>query len=104
MEIVRNTKGTKCEYKIWNDYKTQIIGSATIDEKNQPVTLETINIQRNRRDKGIGSQLLQEIISDYQNTEIIVWIFNARLDWYKRHGFQTDKKREDLIKVRKPPQ
>lgn len=104
MEIVRNTKGTKCEYKVWNDYKTQIIGSATIDEKNKTVTLETINIQRNRRDKGIGSQLLQEIKSDYQNTEIIAWIFTARLNWYKRHGFQTDEKTEDLIKVRKPPQ
>lgn len=104
MEIERNEKGCKCEYQVWNDYKTQIIGAATIEESNQQVKLETINIQRNRRDKGIGSKLLQEIKSDYQDTEIIAWIFNARLNWYKRHGFQPDEKTKDLIKVRNPPQ
>ncbi len=104
MRIERKTQGCKCEYEVWNDYKTQVIGAATIDESENPVKIETINIQRNRRDKGIGTKLLKEIISDYQKTEIIAWIFSARLEWYKRHGFKLDKKTEDLIKVRKPPQ
>ncbi len=104
MKIEREKRGCKCEYEVWNEYKTQIIGAATIDESEKPVTLETINIQRNRRDKGIGSKLLQEIIQDYQNKEIKAWIFSARLEWYKRHGFQLDKEKEDLIKVRKPSQ
>lgn len=104
MKINRKNRGDKCEYKVWNDYQSQIIGEAILDQTTKPIKLENINIKRNRRNKGIGSQLLKKIKSDYKNSEIIAWVFSGRTDWYQRHGFNLEKEKENLVKVRKPPQ
>ncbi len=102
MEIESEKQGSRREYEIWNDYETHVIGAATVDESGESPSIETINIQRNRRDRGIGSELLEEIVSDYQDMELEAWVFSARLEWYERHGFEKEGKKEELIKVRKP--
>jgi len=102
MEIESEKQGTRKEYEIWNDYETHVIGAAIVDESGGSPSIETINIQRNRRDRGIGSKLLKEIVSDYQDAELEAWVFRARLEWYRRHGFEKEGEREELIKVRRP--
>lgn len=101
MKISRENFKDKCKYKVWNDYESRIIGGATLQDSSQPILLENINVQRNRRDRGIGSKLLNKILSDYDNSEIVAWVFEARVDWYQRHGFEKEDKSEDLVKVRK---
>ena len=102
MEIESEKQGSRKEYEIWNDYETHVIGAATVDESGESTSIETINIQRNRRDRGVGSELLKEIVSDYQDAELEAWVFSARLEWYERHGFEKEREKERLIKVRKP--
>ncbi|KXB05153.1 hypothetical protein AKJ51_02060 [candidate division MSBL1 archaeon SCGC-AAA382A20] len=104
MEIDQKNQEEKCVYEVWNDYRTHIIGTATINKTLQHKKLKNINIHRQRRSKGIGSKLLQRIISDHADSTIVAWVFNERVDWYKRHGFTTDEESENLVKVVKPSQ
>lgn len=102
MEIKCEENGSEKCYEVWNDYKTQVIGGAVLDESGEDVAIKKINIQRNRRAHGIGSQLLEKIVSDYEDTVLKAWVFQARVNWYKRHGFQKEKENEDLIKMKRP--
>lgn len=99
MKIDRVDCGERCRYKVWNEYQTHIIGTATVKRNKRPLVLENINVHRNRRDNGIGSELLQKVISDYEDSTIIAWVFDDRVDWYKRHGFTKEKETEELVKM-----
>ncbi len=103
MKINRENLEDKCKYKVWNDYESRIIGGATLEDSSRPILLENINVQRNRRDRGIGSKLLNQILADYDNSEIVAWIFDARVNWYQRHGFEEEDQSGDLVKVRRTP-
>lgn len=104
MQIERRDLEDRCKYVVWNEYGSHIIGSATLVDGDKPVLLKGINIQRNRRGRGIGSELLNRILSDFEDSEIIAEVFNARVRWYRRHGFELDEEFDQLVRVRRSPQ
>ncbi|KXA91518.1 hypothetical protein AKJ63_01330 [candidate division MSBL1 archaeon SCGC-AAA259D18] len=103
MEIERQSAENKHEYLVWTYYRSHIIGSATIVDSGQSVRLKNISIQHNRRSKGIGSKLLRRILDDFDDSEVVAEAFGARLDWYRRHGFELEERKGRLIKVRRNP-
>ena len=104
MKIEKRDRDSKCKYIVWNDYESQVIGSATLVNSERPVYLKEINVHRNRRGKGIGSRLLKRIVSDFEDCEIVAEVFDSRLEWYRRHGFDEEEELEQLVKVRRDPQ
>ncbi|KXA92443.1 hypothetical protein AKJ64_03140 [candidate division MSBL1 archaeon SCGC-AAA259E17] len=103
MKIERQSTENKHENLVWTDYKSHIIGSATIVDSEQSARLKNINIQNNRRSKGMGSRLLERILEDFGDSEPVAKAFEARLDWYRRHGFELEEKNGRLIKIRRNP-
>jgi len=103
MKIEREVRDGRCKYEVWNDYRTHVIGAATIDRNSEPKELENINVHPGRRGDGVGSRLLSRILSDYDDSTIVAWVFNQRLEWYERHGFDAVENSEDLVKVKRPP-
>lgn len=104
MKIERENQENRCEYKVWNDYESQIIGGAILDKSSRPLMLKEISVQRNRRSKGIGSKLLKKIVSDFQGSEIVAQVFSSRVGWYESHGFEAEENFGRLVKVRREPQ
>ena len=104
MEIESKDKKNKSEYIVWNDSKSQIIAGATLKDDRNPVRLERIDVKRNLRDHGIGTKLLRRILEDFENSEIVAQVFSARVDWYRRHGFELEERNNQLVKVRREPQ
>lgn len=101
MRIERRELGEHYKYVVWNDYGTQIVGRAILRHETEFLFLKDINIQRNLRGRGLGSELLERIYRDFEGSEIIANIFEDRLDWYNRHGFEFDDKKGQLIRVRR---
>ncbi len=104
MKIERKRKENRSEYLVWNDSRSQIIAGATLKEADDPVRLERIDVKRNLRDNGIGTKLLKRILSDFDDSEIVAEVFSARVDWYRRHGFEPEEEQDQLTKLRRAPQ
>lgn len=104
MEIEYQDLGEKSKYLVWNEHRSQIIGSATLIDSEDPVLLKEINIQRNRRSRGVGSVLLKRILEDFAGSEMEAEVFSSRTDWYVRHGFEVEEDEGRLVKVKREPQ
>lgn len=104
MQIERKQNQNRSKYLVWNETKTQIIASATLKDSAKPVTLKRIDVTRNRRSDGIGTELLKRILSDFENSKIVADVFSSRVDWYERHGFEAEKEMDQLVKVKREPQ
>ncbi len=104
MRIEKKETNTKHEYIVWNETKTQIIAGATLENSKNPVMLKRIDVQRNRRNDGIGTKLLEKIVTDYKDSKIVAEVFTSRTDWYQRNGFEIEEKNDRLVKVKREPQ
>ncbi len=61
------------------------------------VVLTRINVPQQHRKKGIGSQLLKEVITEADKTKTTIWLQvlssgglnrSQLISWYKRYGFE----------------
>lgn len=101
MEIERHDSGDLHKYLVWDKMGSSVVGSATLLDSRDPVLLKEISINRKLRGNGLGSELLSRIVEDFEDSAIEAEIFEARLEWYRRHGFEVEEEKEDLFRVRR---
>lgn len=78
------------------------MASAVVLERDDHIYLEDINVGSDYRGRGVGTGLLNQILADFKDRSIIANVFEARVPWYRRHGFDPVGKMNDLIKIVKP--
>jgi len=102
MWIERYESDGRWDYVVWNDFGSRVIGNAVIERKRGTTVLDKINVSRTRRGEGVGSELLNQILQDFESDELVAYAFEGRVGWYLRHGFEPVGKRGLLVKVRRP--
>ncbi|WP_457555532.1 GNAT family N-acetyltransferase [Candidatus Pyrohabitans sp.] len=85
------------EYLYWST--AEVIARAVVVEYPEKAEIKLINVARHRRGEGIGSMLLERIVSDFLHKELFTWTFNGRSSWYERRGFTVDEERASLLKM-----
>ena len=85
------------EYLYWGT--AEVIARAVVVEREEEAEIKLINVARHRRGEGLGSRLLERIISDFSHKNIATWTFNGRAEWYERNGFEIAEERASLLKM-----
>lgn len=101
MEIETHESGDTRKYLAWDDWGSRVVGSATLHDGEEPVLLKEISISRRLRGDGLGSKLLRRIMNDFEGSTIEAEVFEARLDWYRRHGFEVVEEMDQLFRIRR---
>jgi N-acetylglutamate synthase-like GNAT family acetyltransferase len=99
MEVEFSTQGDSHEYLVWDDNLSKVIATARLKERNRRVEIAVVNVDRGYRGEGIGSMLLNKIISDFSEMELIAWVFRERVSWYERNGFKARREKGCLVEV-----
>ncbi|MGQ9788013.1 MAG: GNAT family N-acetyltransferase [Candidatus Hadarchaeaceae archaeon] len=99
MRIEHLQRGETHCYECWDDYGCSVIAGAVVLLREDHAYLKNINVAPHHRGKGVGSQLLARILDDFYDTVVVADIFEERLPWYRRHGFESVGKNKDLIRV-----
>ena len=99
MRIERSIQDCAHRYECWDDYECSIMASAVVLERGKHVYLKDINVGSSYRGRGIGTKLLNQIITDFKDRQITADIFEERIPWYKRHGFEPVGRTNNLIKI-----
>jgi|Deesub1362B_J571_1020462.scaffolds.fasta_scaffold05953_4 GNAT superfamily N-acetyltransferase len=95
LEVLVN--GDTHEYLYWNT--AEVIARAVVVEREEEAEIKLINVARHRRGEGIGSLILERIISDFAHKSLVTWTFNGRTSWYERNGFEVAEERASLLKM-----
>lgn len=56
-----------------------------------------INVSREWRGRGIGSELLRIIKEDFRGKRVTAEVFRERVGWYERNGFERAGERGHLV-------
>lgn len=99
MNIERQSEDSIHNYLVWDKNYSRVISRAIVVDSGGVVELKTIDVDRTFRGSGIGTQLLQKIISDFSDREIIAWVFEGRVDWYVRNGGKVETIQNNLTKI-----
>ncbi|HDI12981.1 MAG: hypothetical protein DRN83_03155 [Hadesarchaea archaeon] len=102
MQIEHSKNNGAHRYECWDDYGCSIVGSAVVIEQEDHVYLKDINVSSYYRGRGIGTRLLNRVIVDFKKKPIMADVFEARLPWYRRHGFKSVGRTDNLIKIIRP--
>lgn len=65
------------------------------------VYLQDINIASAYRGQGIGTELLQRIVNDFE-LPVVADVFKDRVRWYERNGFQLGDNSQHLVRMVRP--
>jgi GNAT superfamily N-acetyltransferase len=103
MRIEHTIRGGLHRYECWDDYGCSIIASAVVVEEDARVCLKDINVGSSYRGRGIGTLLLKQITDDFGDIELVAEVFQDRLPWYRRHGFEPVGRTRNLTKVVRLP-
>ncbi|MEM2874785.1 MAG: GNAT family N-acetyltransferase [Candidatus Hadarchaeales archaeon] len=99
MQIETYATDESQRYECWDHYGCSIVASAVVIRRDGYAYLKDINVSSSQRGKGIGTELLSRIISDFGSMHIVADVFADRLSWYERHGFEEIGRNNHLIKI-----
>ena len=99
MRIEHHEEGGLHRYECWDDYGCSVVASAVVRMRDGHAYLQDINVGSCFRGRGVGTRLLSQIIADFGNRPLVASVFEARLPWYGRHGFEHAGRENELIKV-----
>ena len=102
MRIEHSKQNRAHSYECWDDYGCSIIANAVVLERDDYIYLEDINVGSGYRGRGVGTGLLNQILADFGDRPVTANVFEARVPWYRRHGFEPVGKTNDLIKIVRP--
>ncbi|RLI60609.1 MAG: hypothetical protein DRO67_08860 [Candidatus Asgardarchaeum californiense] len=108
MKIETEVHETGTSHKTWkfmvlDDYEIEIIATVNIIETEDYVEIKYINVSRSNRGMGIGSKLLEKVITTFKERTIIVETFSEREHWYQRFGFYKIHQKNNIIKMVRHP-
>ncbi len=89
------------EYRVYDDYGIGVIAYAKVTRGPGGAEIKVINVSREYRGRGVGSEVLARIVRDHGDCLIMVETFGYLVGWYERFNFKCvcDK---PLIMVRSP--
>lgn len=99
MNIEKNFEKDRCEYLIWNESYSRVIGTARVELSEGGAEIKVINIENSYRGNGIGTKLLKKIVDDFSDRQIFIWAFKGREEWYERNGFRVMAREGKLTKL-----
>jgi len=102
MQIIMESKGIEKVLKIVEDNNGKIIGRAVVSEHENYVRLHLILVDKNYRSKGLGTKLLEKVLSLYQNKNITLSTFLGNEEWFQKYGFKIVNKHDGLISMIRP--
>ncbi len=89
--------GNITEYILWD--VSQVIGRVIVVEQKNNVKIKLINVINFRRGEGLGSMLLDRVVSDFGNRDIITTTFSSRVGWYERRGFVKMAEKNSIVEM-----
>jgi len=96
MRIEKSREGNLQRYECWDTFT--VVGFAVV-QIGESVHILDINVRREWRGRGVGSELLAAILEDFGERRITAEVFGERLSWYERNGFRRVGERGPLIVV-----
>ena len=99
MQIEHSAQDGVHRYECWDDYGCSVVASAVVQVQNGHAYLQDINVSPGHRGRGIGTQLLKQVIADFGDRVLVAGVFQARVQWYERHGFEQVGRENELFKV-----
>ncbi len=95
LEVLVN--GNITEYLLWDI--SQVVGRAVVAEHSDYAEIKLINVSSFRRGEGLGTILLDRIISDFGHRDIVTSTFSSRVNWYERKGFTKRAERDSIVEM-----
>lgn len=99
MRIEHSVQDGLHRYECWDDYGCSVVASAVVLERDGYAYLQDINVGSGHRGNGIGTGLLNRILADFEGRHIIADVFEDRVPWYRKHGFEPIGKAKQLVKI-----
>jgi ribosomal protein S18 acetylase RimI-like enzyme len=82
------------------------VGFAHIIEFDDRIVLQGIGVDSSIRGQGVGTLLLEQVLSMFEDTERPIWLkvkaMNPAIDLYARYGFFLKKFGDAHVLVKKP--
>lgn len=103
MQVEKISARETSQYLAWDDFGSRIIGRATVVRSGDSALVQHIDISREYRGNGAGSELLKIILSDLEGLEVKTTTFEGRVKWYEKHGFRRTGERNKLVEMKKSP-
>lgn len=95
LEVV--DKGGELEYLYWSAW--QVAARAVVKEGEEQAVIKLINVAHHFRGRGIGSWLLDRVVSDFGDKALVTWTFGPRVEWYRRRGFYREVAEDSIVKM-----
>ncbi len=99
MQIEHTIRDGVHRYLCWGDYGCSVVASAVSVEEDDHVYLKDINLGPAYRGHGIGTRLLEQIKEDFSERDLVANVFEARVPWYRRQGFEPFEMTNNLVKI-----
>jgi ribosomal protein S18 acetylase RimI-like enzyme len=96
MRIEKSREGNMQRYECWDTFT--VVGFAVVQIEERAHILD-INVRREWRGHGVGSELLAAILEDFGDRRITAEVFRERLPWYERNGFRRVGEKGPLVVV-----
>ncbi len=96
MRIEKSRDGNLQRYECWDTFV--VVGFAVV-QVGECVQILDINVRREWRGRGVGSELLAAILDDFGDRRITAEVFEERLTWYERNGFRRVGEKGPLVLV-----
>jgi GNAT superfamily N-acetyltransferase len=87
------------EYLIQDDLEIAVIARAVCYDDGEKVSVDLINVNRDFRGKGLGSQLLVKIISQFKDKNLITSTWKYLVPWYEKYGFRVIGRNKGIFKL-----
>ena len=99
MQIIMESKGIEKVLKLVEDDKSKIIGRAVISEHKNYIRLHLILVDKKYRGRGLGTKLLEKVLSLYHNRDITLSTFLGNEEWFQKYGFKILNKHDGLVSM-----
>ena len=77
------------EYVIHDDLEITVIARAVCTDDGEKVSVDLINVSRDFRGRGLGSQLLVKILDQFKRKNLITSTWKYLVPWYESYGFRV---------------
>ena len=89
------------QLNVYDEEEIYLVATATVYEDQKMAEIKYINVNRDFRGNGVGSKLLEKIVSKFKDKELIVETFRERVNWYQKFGFKVVRENNNIYLLKK---
>lgn len=103
MHIQKQNQGMQIVYRLTDDELDEVLGEATVSEKESEIRLHGIFVKPGHRGKGHARSLMEAVLSLDQAKTVTLCTGLGNIAFFRLFGFEVSDVGESLVTMQKKP-